>query len=371
MKQLSKFPNEELLNAQGPFVTIYQKVEMNPPNTESVQLKFKNHVKNAKEQVKHECTGPMCENLIAQLDSVPNDKGFWTVSRGSVAFFFTPQETYYYRVNTNLNDGISFGDKPNVLPLIEEFQYIENYYLLCLNNHEFSLYRGILDRIEPVELPEDAPNTIEKALGEELVGNQELNSGGGGGSSVHGTQEKSLEWEKDQENYFRIIDKYVFENYSRKEGLPLVVFALTENQAAFRALSKNNFLRDNRIEASPAQLNEQEIQKEVEKLISRVLRERHSEIINRYEEVTPQYKLGDQYQDLAMASLEGRIESLFIEKNAEIKGSIDDTGQMKQGGDDNFLNQLALNVLATKGKVYVLDRAQMPGLKDVAAILRY
>lgn len=370
MKQLSKFPNEELLNAQGPFVTIYQSVEMTPPNTESEQIKFKNQVKNAKEQVKHECTGATCDGLLAQLDSVPNDKGFWSVNRGSVAFFFTPDETYYYRVNTPLNDMVDFGNHPNVLALVEEFQYIENYYLLCLNNHDFKLYRGILDRVEPVDLAEDAPNTLEKALGDELVRGSQLNSGGGSGS-VHSMNEKSDELDIDQENFYRVVDKYVFEHYSRPEQLPLVLFALTENQAAFRNISKNNFLRDNRIEASPAQLNDKDIQKEVEKLIKQLLTQRHSETINRYEETTPQYKLGDQYQDLTMASLEGRIESLFIEKNADIKGTIDEDGQLKQGEEGNFLNQLALNVMNTKGKVYVLDRAQMPGLKDVAAILRY
>lgn len=370
MKQLSKFPNEELLRAEGPFVTIYQSVELSPPNAEAEQLKFKNQVKNAQTQVKNECVGPTCEGLLNQLDQVPNDKRFWSVNKGSVAFFFTPSETYYYRLQTQLKDLIEFGERPTILPIIEEFQYIENYYLLCLSNREFKLYRGILDRVEAVDLPEDAPTTLEIALGDEITRGKQLNTGGPSGV-IHGVNEKSDELDIDQENYYRAVDKYVFENYSRPQQLPLVLFALPENQAVFRNLTKNNFLRENKIEASSAQLNENEIQKEVNKLINQLLTERHSEIIQRYEETTPQYKLGDQYQDLTSASLEGRIELLFIEKDAEIKGSIDENGQLGYEGNENFLNQLALNVLATGGKVYVLDRAQMPGLKDVAAILRY
>lgn len=371
MKQLIKFPNEELLAAQGPFVTIYQSVELTLPNAEAEQVKFKNQLKKAQTQVKNECLGDDCDGLLHQLDQAPNDKKFWSIKKGSVAFFFTPKETFYYRLQTSVKDLIEFGDRPTILPIIEEFQYIENYYLLCLSNREMSLYRGALDQIERVELPDDAPTTLEIALGEELTRSQQLNAGGGGSGMIHGTNEKSDELDIDQENYYRAVDKYVFEHFSRDEQLPLVLFALTENQAVFRQLSKNSYLRDNKIEASPAQLDEKAIQKEAAKLISDLMTQRHSETIRRYEETTPQYKLGDQYQDLTSASLEGRIESLFIEKDVEIKGSIDENGQLGYEGNENFLNQLALNVLATNGKVYVLDRAKMPGLKDVAAILRY
>ncbi len=370
MKQLSKFPNQELLTAQGPFVSIYQSVEMTAPNTEAEEIKFKNHLKDAKTRVKNECEGSVCDDLLAQLDRVPNNKSFWNLNRGGAVFFFTPEETYYYAVATPLPDQVAFGDRPLILPLIENFQYIENYYLLGLTNQDFKLYRGILDRIEPVELDEDAPDTLEKALGDELVRGSQLNSGGGSGS-VHSMNEKSDELDIDQENYFRAVDKYVFENFNQPEQIPLILFSLTENQSVFRQLSKNTFLRDNRIELSPAQLNDADIQREAEKLIKRVLSELHSENINRYEETTPQYKLGDQHQDLATASLEGRIESLYVEKNTHKNGTIDDNGQVSDEGNENLLNQLALNVLRTNGKVYVLDRAQMPGLKDVAAILRY
>lgn len=373
MKQLSKFPNQELLNAQGPFVTIYQEVQLTPPNTEAEQIKFKNQVKNAKTKVKHECEGPTCEALIEQLDSVPNDKGFWSVHRGAVAFFFTPNETYYYRLNTPIQDYMEFGERPILLPMIEEFQFIENYYLLCLTTTEFRLYQGVLKQIERVDLPEDAPDTIKKALGDQLT-DDTLFTGGGSGSgrlNVSGSMEKSEEKEIDQENYFRAVDAYVWEHYSRSSQLPLIIFSLGENQSVFRAVTKNRYLSKEKIDASPAQLSDQQIEKEVGKLVDRVWQDRHNAVLSRYRETTPQYKLGDQLQDLVVASMEGRIETLFIEKNIEIKGSIDENGKLDYSGEHNLLNEIALSVMQKNGKVYVLEKAQMPDLKDVAAILRY
>ena len=363
MKQLSKFPNQELLSAKGPFVTIYQSVDPSQLSMDAEQIKFKNLIKKAVEQVDD-------DKLRHQLESIPNDKQFWAEGHKGVAFFVTPQDVFYYEVSSKLNDFVSVAERPNILPLIEDFQYIENYHLLCLTNRDMKLYAGKLDTIERIALPEDAPTTLTIALGDELTRGKQLSVGGPAGT-VHGVNEKSDELDIDQENYFRIVDKYVMEHYSNPDKTPLVLFALTENQAVFRNLSKNTCLRDERIESSPTSLTDNDITKEVSQLINKVLRTRHSEVLSRYEETTPQYKLGDQYQDLATASLEGRIEVLFLEKDSQVTGTIDEDGQLGFEGDENFFNQLALNVTRTNGKVYVLDRAQMPGLKDVAAILRY
>ena len=371
MKQLSKFPNQELLSAKGPFVTLYQKVELTPPNTEKEQIKFKNQLREAQNLLKDECDGPNGDALMEQMERVPNDKSFWSKNKGTVAFFFTPNETYYYRLNTSMQDSVEFDERPNVLPIIQEFQYIDNYYLACLSYDKFSLYQGTLNKIEPIELPEDAPTTLEEVMGHEVTNPQQNTGGIAGSSNVHGTTELSDEREKDMKNYYRAIDSFIFEHYTRETQLPLVLFALTENQAAFRDVSKNNRLSEERIEASPAQLSHQQIEKEVAKLSDRVIKERHNAVLSRYRETTPQYKLGDQLQDLVVASMEGRIDILFIDKNIEIKGSIEQNGMLDYGGDNNRLNQIALNVMRTDGKVYVLERAQMPEMKDVAAILRY
>lgn len=364
MRQLTKFPDQTLLGAEGPFVTLYQAEDPSTLSMDAEQIKFKNMIKKALSQVDN-------EKLRQRLEDVPTDRMFWAEGRRGIAFFFTPEETYYYEVSSKLKDFVSYGEKPNILPLIEDFQYMNNYHLLCLTSEDMRLYRGKMDEIIPIELPEDAPKTLEIALGTELTRGDNLASGGNTPGNLHGVTEKSVEVDIDQTNYFRMVDRYVMENFSQPEQTQLILFALSENQADFRELSKNNYLQDERIESSPTSLSDNEIKQHVKKLIDEVSYKRHSLNIERYQETTPQYKLGDQYQDLATASLEGRIETLFVEKDSKVTGTIDENGQLGYEGDENFFNQLALNVVRTNGTVYVLDRSQMPELKDVAAILRY
>ena len=93
MKQLSKFPNQELLSAKGPFVTIYQSVDPSQLSMDAEQIKFKNLIKKAVEQVDD-------DKLRHQLESIPNDKQFWAEGHKGVAFFVTPQDVFYYEVSS-------------------------------------------------------------------------------------------------------------------------------------------------------------------------------------------------------------------------------------------------------------------------------
>ncbi len=121
--------------------------------------------------------------------------------------------------------------------------------MLALNHDKFSIYNGRGNKVQPVDLPEEAPDTLTKALGEELTGGElnvdSYNGGevsGGAPGAFHGHNEKSNEVQIDQENYFRVVDKYVFEHFSKPTKLPLVLLALKENIADFDKLSKNEYL---------------------------------------------------------------------------------------------------------------------------------
>ena len=46
----------------------------------------------------------------------------------------------------------------------------------------------------------------------------------------------------DSERFFRAVDRAVWERVSRPSGLPLVIAALPEHQAVFRAVSRNSQL---------------------------------------------------------------------------------------------------------------------------------
>lgn len=377
MQELLVFPTEELYQEDQIYLTISQETHNTPINDDKDRIQFENLLKEAEEKVSEKYDEDICKKLLEPLKELRNQPAFWGTGDGSVVLYATPEEVYYYRLDVPVKDTVMVGDKPYILPVIENFQYVTYYQLLALSREKMKLYNGRRYTLEEIDLSQDddAPTDKNKALGDELT-RGEMNLAGHGatvasGGVFHGQNDTSTEKEIDMENYFRIVDKYVFDYYSKPTELPLILFALPENIAEFRKLSKNNFLDEVQIEASPAQLSNNDIQKKTAEKIHEVIDKRHRNLIERFEETAPRFKLDAQYEDLAFSSVQGKIEYLLLEKGYEVPGSIDENGQYHEGPVDDYTNQLAWNVLRANGKVYVLDIEEMPSSVHVAAVLRY
>jgi hypothetical protein len=119
-------------------------------------------------------------------------------------------------------------------------QSADRFQILALTRHSAKMYEGDRYRVDAVE-HQEFPATITDALGEELTEKQIVVSGGGGG--LHGIHHafgsRSDEQGKDEERYFRLIDRAVTENFSRPSGQPLILAALTEHQHTFRQHAHN------------------------------------------------------------------------------------------------------------------------------------
>lgn len=240
MQELLTFPTEELYQENQVYLTICQETYSTPINSDRDRIQFDNLLKEAEEKVCNKYDEKLCEQLLAQIKDLRNQPDFWGVGDGSYVIYATPEEVYYYRLDIPVKDEVMVGDKPNVLPLIENFQYVTYYQLLALTREKFKLFNGRRYSLEEIDLSqdEDAPTDMNKALGDELTrGDQNLSGHGatvGSGGVFHGQNDTNAEKEIDMENYFRVVDKYVWDHYSKPTELPLVVFALPENQAEFR-----------------------------------------------------------------------------------------------------------------------------------------
>lgn len=375
MIELYTFPAEELFQEEEPILSISMNAESNSFEVEAMQIQFQNLLKNAHEKVCDAYDEKVCNQYLDQVRGLREEAPFWRSIPRSVVFYITPEKVYYYRLSVPVSEGVTLSEDPYVLPLIANFQYVSYYHLLCLSHDHFKLFNGRGSELQEIDLPEDAPDDHDKALGEELTGGS-LNvsdyNGTGAHGMFHGHNEKSNEQQIDQVNYFRIVDKYVYENYTRPTDLPLVVFALPENLADFERLTKNPKFDETTVEASPAQLTDAQIQEKAGKVVGEIIERRYKKLVDRFNEASPEYRLEAQYGDLAMASVQGKIDTLLLEDHYQVNGTIDENGQHQHGPEKNaYINQLVINVLNTNGKVYVLDKTDMPSNTGVAAILRF
>ncbi|SFK24016.1 hypothetical protein SAMN04488569_101744 [Marinilactibacillus piezotolerans] len=375
MKELFAFPTDEIMKSDEVYLSISLNAQANAFETEANQIQFQNLLKEAKEKICDVYDEKTCDTFLEQIKGLRNDSDFWRRVSDSVVFYVTQTDAYFYRLSVPVDNEVVVSNQAYVLPLIPNFQYVSYYHLLGLNHDKFTLFNGRGTQLQEIPLPEDAPTDLEKALGKELTGG-ELNTadynGAAGQGMFHGHNEKSNEVQIDQNNYFRVVDKYVYENYTKPTELPLVLFALPENISDFEKISKNPHLDETKVEGSTAQLSSAQIQDKASEVVTEIINRRYKSLVEKFNETTPEFRLEAQYNDLAMASIQGKIDTLLIEDHYQVHGTIDENGQYKDGAEINaYVNQLVQNVLNTNGKVYILDKASMPSDTGIAATLRF
>lgn len=375
MKELFAFPTDEIMKSDEVYLSISLNAQANAFETEANQIQFQNLLKEAKEKICDVYDEKTCDTFLEQIKGLRNDSDFWRRVSDSVVFYVTQTDAYFYRLSVPVDNEVVVSNQAYVLPVIPNFQYVSYYHLLGLNHDKFTLFNGRGTQLQEIPLPEDAPTDLEKALGKELTGG-ELNTadynGAAGQGMFHGHNEKSNEVQIDQNNYFRVVDKYVYENYTKPTELPLVLFALPENISDFEKISKNPHLDETKVEGSTAQLSSAQIQDKASEVVTDIINRRYKSLVEKFNETTPEFRLEAQYNDLAMASIQGKIDTLLIEDHYQVHGTIDENGQYKDGAEINaYVNQLVQNVLNTNGKVYVLDKSSMPSDTGIAATLRF
>lgn len=380
MKQLFTFPAEELQKEDTIYITLAMELHATTLTNDKDRIQFENLVNQARKEVKDSDLEEKSQ-LLEQLDAVLRDRDEYVKFIGGLVVYITTDDIYFYHLAIPVKNRVQISTLPYVLPLASNFQYTRDYNLLVLNRESIRLFEGHSENIEelPIDDIEDAPVDLETALGTEKEGgalNYGTYSGGhnqsGTSQFFHGHGDSSGEKDIDRERYFRIVDDFVYNNYSNENKLPLIVYTVEENQAVFRDVSTNEFLAETGINGSAANLNKNEIQERATQTIDEIIAHQRNELLNELKETTPENRIENIPDDLTSASLQGRIETLYLEKYFEMPGTINDEGMYEEdNGNDDFVQQLVQNVLRSGGMVYILDETETPEDTPIAARLRY
>ena len=139
---------------------------------------------------------------------------------------------------------------------------MDKYQLLGLSRNEFPLYQGNRYGYQEIELKPGTPRTMIEVLGEEHTDAYQAHglSGEAGGTGMYyGHGGKKPEIDKDTEKFFRYVDRFVLENYSKSSKLPLILVSLKEYHALFKHISHNPYLLEQGIDSSYESLETEQL----------------------------------------------------------------------------------------------------------------
>ncbi len=305
------------------------------------------------------------------------DRIFWNHTLDGLAIFRAGDQCIIYNLQRPVEELVVVSDSFHIKPLIRIFQSADRYHLLGINRNEFTLYEGNRYGFEKVEMEPGTATTIKEVVGGEEYTKPNLNTSGGTGT-FHGHGSKRDEIDKDTEKFFRYVDRFVLENYSRPSGLPLILVALNEHHSLFQSISHNPLLMKEGIKTAYDALDIDTLRENVWENIEPLYLEKTKVLVDRYEMAKSKFLGSDDLAQIARAALENNISTLLIEADRIIPGKINlETGELTRGGDlkdpdiDDLLDDFAEMVFKNKGEVVVLPKERMPSDTGAAAIYRY
>ena len=267
------FPQDMIFKEDGPLISLYQPIHRSFPDNKQDPIVFKNLLRIIENSLKQITEIDSIDSIMKPFYELSDDEDIWNNTSRGLAVFASQNKCIVYKLNNPVKEYAAVANNFHIKPLIKAFQSIENYLLLGLSRENFSLYKGNRFGFEEIAINKDVPRTLEQVLGDQLSESdlsQRSFDRAGGPTMFYGNGGSKPEINKDTEKYFRYVDNYVYENYSKPLKLPLILVSIKEYHSGFKRISNNPYLLEVGIEKSIESLDLDEIQKKAQIIIDEI-----------------------------------------------------------------------------------------------------
>jgi len=375
-----RFPHEIIYQEEGPFISLYQPTHRHFPERKQDPIVFKNLLREIENSLSRKYEKDLVSLITKPFYELEEDEDFWNNTSDGIAVLASRNKCIIYNLQGAVKEFAAAADSFHIMPLLEAFQSVESYQLLGLSRYNFTLYQGNRYGFSEIALPPGTPRTLEEVLGEQLThSNLSYGSyeGTGGHTMHHGHGDVKQEVNIDTEKYFRYVDNFVTENYSKSSKLPLILVSLMEYHSLFKTISNNPYLIEDCVNNSYESLDMDELKSKVLEIIEPINLKKIQNLTEAYKNAEAKSLGSSDLAQVAMAAFDSRVETVLIEEDRIVPGKIDfNTGAVKYDAVDNsdcddILDDIAQLTLMRKGDVLILPKDKMPDTTGVSAIYRF
>lgn len=384
MELLTKELIQELLSAdQAPCLSLYMPThQKHPENLQDIIL-FKNLVHQMEESLMQKYSSVEVQKYLEPVKALLNNNDIWNHTLDGLAVFSADGIFKVVRLHKSVEELAIVADSFHTKPLRQYLQSVDHFHVLGLTLHDIRLFEGNRHSLSEVELTADTPKTITEALGDELTAKHTTvdSYGGIGGESSpmhHGHGGKKEETEKDAERYFRVVAGAIYEHYSKPSGWPLILAALPEHHSLFQKVNKNPLLLSKGIAINPSSVSPDTLAKMAWEIMEPEYNLKLETLVDRFEQARANGKGSDDYKEVAVAAVEGRVDTLIVEADriiaVRVTNLVTGNTQKKDLSNpkvDDLLDDLGELVIKMGGQLMVLPPDKMPSETGLAAIFRY
>lgn len=341
-------------------VTVYLPTSHVPTDSEKNMLRARELFDTALTQIREQTdvrTARVFEGHVAELLEDPD---FWLDLGRSLAIFMTEDGVTEFRLPNELEAHVSVSDRFVITPLLRATTFPQAAFVLALSQNGFRLVEVSADapaqEIEVTSGPRDAAST---------VGLRSL-----GGRSPYGRIQGDEGRKVRLTQYARAVDhalRPLLSGYS----LPLILAATEPVLSIFRQVNGYAHLATEVIAGNPDELSDQDLAAAARHILDDIYAAQLEDLKQTFRDRQQNGRAVTDLSDLARAAAFGAIETLVVDMNAEVSGSVHDDGTLELGTDHDALEEIARRALATDSTVLAVRQADLPDGVQAGAILRY
>lgn len=385
--------------ASPPCVSLYLPTFRGGAETQQSPIRLKNLLRDSEEQLAAigNGFGGKGGELLAEARRLVDDAGFWQRQSDGLALFLAPGVFRAFSVPVSFPELALVGERFHLAPLLRLLDGDGPFHVLALAQKDVRLFEATQHAIRELELGE-VPRSVQEALRYDdnehalqfhsvPATPQTVGSRGrpnAGGQAVHTGRHKAMfhghgvaeaDAKEQVQRFIQVLDDALLAHLGGRT-LPLVVAAVEWELAMFRQHSKHPNLVPNGVEGNPQLLSADQLRELAWREVRPVFLEERKRDARRYVDLAGTPKVSGDLEEVLLAGIDGRVESLFVDTSAHRWGRFDpaarsvETREERRPGDEDLVDRAAFECLFHGGRVYALEAATPSG-GPVAAIFRY
>ena len=370
-------------NTEQPCISMYLPLAV---GNESVQAKItlKDLVREAEVKLLETMRRPAVEELLAPMETFLFESRNWEKRGSGLAVFLAPGFFRHVLAPIEFSKRLMIGETFYVKPMLQLLNNPGEFYVLDLDLGKTRAFYGTEFTLQEIEL-QGTPLSLEEAMQYDdpenhLQFHTSTPSHGGEGrraAQFHG-HGGTTDYEKNNIlRYFQQLDVGLQAAISAS-GTPVVLGGAEYLTAIYREASKYPALASQIIPGSMSNRQPLEIRKSAWQIAAPHYKQVEEKARARYSELLGTGLASNNPEDVILACCHGRVATLFVSLNRQIRGEIDleagtvtafDEGDARAGHD--LLNLAAMQAISQGGALFVLQPEDMPGGAALAAVYRF
>lgn len=346
------------------------------------KLVFKNLIKSAEQDLlKHGVSGKEVDRILKPAFQLLETPDVWMEPAPSMGVFLSDGALDLVKIPFQVEPLHYVGPSFYMLPMFQLFAMENKFHVLTLSQNRIRLYHCDFFRCNEISLG-DMPTSLDEALkyddfekGRQSIARSQGSAGEGTPGMYRGQGDGRDELKTNLWRFLEIVDTGLHQ-FLNGRSTPVILAGVDYLTAMFQRVNSRYKILETEINGNVDALTPAELHGRALPIANQYYQRLVERDLYRYHNMLSTDKTSTSIEEIASASVKGKIQLLFAATKVYVPGIYNpelDSAFLKDGNPDteDLLNFAVVNTLKTGGKIHILPMEQLPDSNGYAALFRY